>query len=479
MTQLADLREPVLSPLPGEGPRLNLLRQPLLRRVLSHRLFPFALILPNLFVFTLVILTGLFGTPVGNANFSIIFVWIVWWAILIMLLIPVGARSWCTMCPIPAVGEWVQRRAVVDRSPKRPFTLGKEWPRPLRNIWLQNFSFLAVAAFSAIVLTRPFVTGALLLGFMVVALALFLIYRRRAFCRYVCPVSGFIGLYSTAAPLEIRVIDPDVCLRHCGIKGKECVKGSAEGYGCPWMEYPGTLDRNSYCGMCTECLKTCPQENLALSVRPFGADLLVPKRRLDEAFKGFIMLGAAVLYSVVMLGRWGWIKDWANLGSGSMLHFAGYIGLLITAMLVVTPAVFIAVAWGAKLLSRASNVPIRHLFVSFAYTTVPLGLATWIAFSFSFVFINVSYAIPVVSDPFGWGWNLFGTAGYHWTPYFPQLLPYLQVPVLAVGLVVSIMLGQRIALENFGDAQRAQRAALPVTIILTLITLVLLWLYIG
>ncbi|MDP2950732.1 MAG: 4Fe-4S binding protein [Chloroflexota bacterium] len=479
MTQLADVGEAQIAPSSADGQRLNLLSQPLVKRVLTHRLFQFAVILPNLFVFTVIILSGLFGTPVGNANFSIIFVWIVWWAILIMLLIPVGARVWCTMCPIPAVGEWVQRRAVVDRSPRRPLTLGKDWPKPLRNIWVQNFSFVAVAAFSAIILTRPFVTGALLLGFMVAALALFLVYRRRAFCRYVCPVSGFIGLYSTVAPLEIRVIDPDVCLRHCGIKGKECVKGSAEGYGCPWMEYPGTLDRNSYCGMCTECLKTCPQDNLALSLRPFGADLLVPTRRLDEAFKGFIMLGAAVLYSVVMLGRWGWIKDWANLGSGSILDFAGYVALLVGGVLVVMPGLFYAITWAARLLSRANNVPVRQLFVSFAYTTVPLGLAAWIAFSLSFLFINVSYAIPVLSDPLGWGWNLFGTADYEWTPYFPQLLPYLQVPVLAVGLVLSVLLGQRIAMENFGNAEQARRSVLPVAVFSTAITLVLLWLYMG
>jgi hypothetical protein len=102
-----------------------------------------------------------------------------------------------------------------------------------------------------------------------------------------------------------------------------------------------------------------------------------------------------------------------------------------------------------------------------------------IAFSFSFVLINVSYAIPVLSDPFGWGWNLFGTAGYRWTPYFPELLPYLQVPVLALGLMFSIRLGQFIALENYGNAAEARRAALPVSVFLTAVTLALVWLYIG
>ncbi|MBI2913601.1 MAG: hypothetical protein HYY03_06745, partial [Chloroflexi bacterium] len=325
----------------------------------------------------------------------------------------------------------------------------------------------------------PLVTGDLLLGFMVVALALFLIFQRRAFCRYVCPVSGFIGLYATAAPIELRVKDPDVCLRHCGIKGKECVKGSAEGYGCPWMEYPGTLDRNSYCGLCTECLKTCPQDNLTLRIRPFGSDLLVPKRRLDEAYKGFIMLSAAIVYSAVMLGPWGWLKDWANLGNGSLLHFAGYIALLLGGLLVIVPGVFLAASWAGKLLARANDVPVKRLFVSYAYTTVPLGLAAWIAFSLSFVLINVSYAIPVLSDPFGWGWNLFGTASYGWAPYMPELLPFLQVPVLLAGLALSIALGRHIAVENLGDGPVASRSLVPVAGLLTAVTVMLLWLYMG
>jgi hypothetical protein len=66
--------------------------------------------------------------------------------------------------------------------------------------------------------------------------------------------------------------------------------------------------------LCTECLKACPKDNIALNLRPFGADLLVAKeRRMDEAYKAFIMLGCALLYSAVLLGPWGWIKSWANM----------------------------------------------------------------------------------------------------------------------------------------------------------------------
>ncbi len=465
---------------PRQESRVNLLRYGPAKRVLRSRWFPFLLILANLFVFVLVILTGLFGTPVGNRNFSIIFVWIVWWALLIVLLIPLAGRLWCTMCPIPAIGEWVQRRgALVPRSRARPLSLGKEWPKPLRNIWLQNFSFAAVASFSAIILTRPKVTGVLLLGFMVVALGLFLLYRRRAFCRYVCPVSGFIGLYSTVAPLELRVVDRNVCLKHCGAQGKECMKGSAQGYGCPWMEYPGSLDRNSYCGLCGECIKTCPLDNIALNLRPVGADLLVPERRLDEAYKAFIMLAAAIIYSVVMMGPWGWMKSWADLGSGSPVHFLGYVAMLVGSMLVVVPGFFLAASWLGRLMAGVTHIPLRRLFVAFAYTAVPLGLAAWIAFSLGFLFINVSYAIPVLSDPFGWAWNLFHTGTHGWTPYVPQVLPYLQAPTLLVGLALSIVLGDRIAEECLGGRSHRLRALAPVAAVLTAATVLLLWLYLG
>ncbi len=86
---------PVLSPnRPRVGnDRRDLARLPLVRSVLRHRAFPFVLILANTFFFTLVILSGLVGTSVGNRNFSIIFVWIIWWALLIMVLIPFSART--------------------------------------------------------------------------------------------------------------------------------------------------------------------------------------------------------------------------------------------------------------------------------------------------------------------------------------------------------------------------------------------------
>jgi hypothetical protein len=258
------------------------------RGLLKKRWFQFTLILPNLFFFAVILIAAFFGTPVGNANFAIIYVWIVWWAALKFFLIPIGGRLWCTMCPLPVPGDWIDHRAIVKKGRERPVSLARKlWPRRLRNLWPQNLGFLAVCLFSAIILTRPMATGIVLTLFIVAAAVTSAIYGRRIFCRYLCPVSGFTGMYSMVAPLEIRIKDPAVCAEHTD---KSCIQGNAHGYGCPWLNYPGNLERNAFCGMCTECFKTCPKDNIALNVRPFGRDLFVSTGRgADEIYNAFIM----------------------------------------------------------------------------------------------------------------------------------------------------------------------------------------------
>lgn len=72
--------------------------------------------------------------------------------------------------------------------------------------------------------------------------------------------------------------------------------------------------------------------------------------------------------------------------------------------------------WLARRITRQRQ-PLRRLFVDYAYALIPLGLAAWIAFTLGFVLVNGSYALVVLSDPLGWGWDLFGTAstpGHRW-----------------------------------------------------------------
>lgn len=457
--------------------------------LLQQRWFQYVLFVPNLIGFAIVLLTGFFGTPIGSSNFGIIFVWIVWWAALIVFLIPLGGRFWCTVCPLPAPGEWLDHGAVIEKGNESPLSKAvRNWPNRLKNIWLQNGAFLSVAMFSAIILTRPLATGIVLGLFIVGAIILSKMYGRRVFCRYVCPVGGFIGLYSMVAPVELRVRDPQVCLSH---KEKECIRGSAAGYGCPWMEYPGNLQRNAYCGLCTECLKTCTKDNVVVNLRPFGDDLFVDHHRLDEAYKAIIMLTCAAFYSAVFLGPWGFLKDWANIAT--LPGFLAYVALFLGANLIIVPLSFYVASWAAKAFAekrlpsfwkasaqdQKSSLPsTRDLFIDLAYSLVPMGLSAWIAFTASFVMVNVSYAVPLISDPFGWGWNLLGTAAYPWTPYWPDLVPYVQAPILLIGLLLSLFTAYRILKMRTNIKAEALWAMAPVTFFLILVTMGFMRLYV-
>lgn len=486
------------------------------RAMLKQRWFQFALTLPNIFFFVVIMVAAFFGSPVGNANFAIIYVWIVWWAALKFFFIPIGGRLWCTMCPLPLPGDWLDHRAFVKKGRERPVSVARKlWPKSLRSLWPQNLGFLGVCLFSAIILTRPMATGIVLGLFIIGAAITSAIYGRRVFCRYLCPVSGFTGMYSMVAPFEVRVKDPKVCAEHTE---KTCIQGSAQGYGCPWLNYPGNLERNAFCGMCTECFKTCPKDNIALNMRPFGRDLFVAQGRgVDEVYNAFIMLACALIYIAVYLGPWGMLKDMANIATvpGYLL----YAVLFILANLIILPGLFYIAVWLGKGWAEGELTPAREvfafvpvlwqrlvafvrrqrlprfpraqpntqlvgiglpssqrLFTDYGYAIIPLGLAGWIAFTVAFALVDISYAIPLLSDPMGWGWDLFGTADYGWVMYVPHLVPYLQTPILLLGLATSIYVVYRIAINHTSNRRILVRSLTPVFVYLSLITAAFFWL---
>lgn len=262
---------------PEPSGRIDLLRAvPGLKWLLTRRWFQFAVVLPNLAFFYLFMIAGAFGSPVGSRNIIIIFVWILWWFLLIAVMVPLASRVWCTVCPIPFFGEWYQRRALVGVRVGKPgvgrnrmWGLNRRWPRALSNIWLQNFGFLLLCTFSVPLLTRPIVSTFVLGGLVVLATVLHVIYRQRAFCRYVCPIGGFLSLYSMCSMIEVRSRDRETC-DQC--TDKSCLAGGETGWGCPWYVNPSHLERNNYCGLCMECLKSCSHDNMTIRARAFGSE---------------------------------------------------------------------------------------------------------------------------------------------------------------------------------------------------------------
>jgi polyferredoxin len=439
--------------------RTDVARIPLVGALVKSRYPQLAVSALLLAGYLFAIMAGWIGTPVGNQNFSIVFVWIAWWAILILVAVPFFGRGWCSVCPIPLPGEWLQHGAVLAPPDKKVRRLNLRWPRPLRNIWLQNVTFLLLALFSSVLLTTPGVTAVVLACMLFLGIGLSMVFERRAFCRYLCPVGGFIGIYSQAAPVELRIKDKQVCV---ACEGKPCYQGSQSAYGCPWDVFPGGLSKNNYCGLCMECLRACPHDNVTINLRPFATDLAKPSLKLDEAVKAFVMLGSAMLYAAVLLGPWGVLKNAAYQAGtrGWFLFAAVFLGVI----LILLPGVFALCALPAR-----DFRAFKTRFATLSSAVIPLGLMFWIAFSLSFVLTNATYILASLSDPLGLGWNLFRTAEIAWQPLLVNLVAPAQTLALVGGLIWAVRTAYRMA-------AKLRTSPLPVSAFCLVATLVMLWL---
>jgi NAD-dependent dihydropyrimidine dehydrogenase PreA subunit len=267
-------------------------------------------------------------------------------------------------------------------------------------------------------------------------------------------------LYAQAGPVEVRVKDADVCAGH---SEKTCYNA------CPWGQYPLALKSSANCGLCMECLRVCPMDNIAVNLRPWGSDLgPKTKHRLDEAFLGLVMLASALVDSAVFLGPWGQLKS-AAYAIGSLPWFL-FSGVFLVAALGVLPGVYAAAVWTASRMG-ASKTTLQSALAHYSQVLVPLGLMAWIAFTISFAFTKFSYVLPVVSDPLGWGWNLFGMTGKAWVGQTSVASLLLQVALLAAGLFWASRVARRITTSG--------RQALPLIAFSGLFSLGMLWLLVG
>lgn len=492
--------------------RLSLTRIGWVQSLVKNRWLQSILIWLGLFFFVLILLAAFFGSPVGNANFAIIYLWIVWWATLNFFLIPISGRLWCSICPLPLPGQWLEHLNIVLKGQAGTASLVRKlWPQRLRNSWLQNILFLGLALFSAIIMTRPVATGVVLTGLLVVAFMTAWLYGQRVFCRYLCPVSGFIGAYSMVAPVAVGVQDAQGCRTD---QDKECLLACEAGAACPWTEHPGNQNCNAYQGMASACFKSSARENIALTIRPLGGDLFVANgRRLDAVYNVFIMLTCAIIYTAVYLGPWGWLKNQATIAT--IAGFLLYAVVFLLANLVLLPGLFYVAVWLGKGLAEGKAPPLREafafigimmqqtmallrrqprsepaampniilvtaglpstqrLFGDYSYALIPLGVAVWIGFTISLVVGNGSEAIRLLSNPFGWGWDLFGTAHYTWTLYAPRLIPILQAAVMLFGLAVSIAAAYRIAIHHTTARGIVLRSLTPPIIFMIAITVII------
>ena len=205
-------------------PGLEVTRNPRVARLMRNRKFQFLLILPNQIVFWTVIFVGVLGTAIPGLNFGAAITWYVWFCLVFVMMVVVG-RAWCAMCPFGGFAEWVQRRTFFRRTQKA-LGLGRKFPEPLARLgflipvvsflvltWIEEFFNIAGPG-------NPADTSWMVVGIVSSALIFFLVFERRTFCRYVCPLTTLIGTVGSMGSVAgFRTKDREVCL---SCKTKDC-----------------------------------------------------------------------------------------------------------------------------------------------------------------------------------------------------------------------------------------------------------------
>ena len=229
------------------------------------------------------------------------------------------------------------------------------------------------------------------------------------------------------------------------------------------------MKSSANCGLCMECLRVCPRDNIAVNLRSWGSDLgPATKHRLDETFLGLVMLASVLVDAAVFLGPWGMLKTAAyTVGSVS---WRVYAGLFLAAALVFLPAVFAAAVWLSRRLGKGEG-SFQSALAMYGQALVPLGMMAWIAFTVSFALSKFSCGLPVLFEPFGWGWHLPGAVAVSGVGGVSALSLVSQVSVLAVGLSWSSRVARRVA--------SSLRAAVPVIGFTGMLCLGMLWLLVG
>ncbi len=466
----------VVATAAGTADRMDLMKVAWIAAAFRSRPFRFILRMITVVFFVLIVAAGLWGNQNPAQNIAPILTWTIWWGLLIVLILFAG-KAWCYVCPWDALAEWSEKLSLW-RKIDDGLSLGWKWPKVIRNISIATILFVGLTwiELGFGVTMRPRVTAYLAIAMLLMAVGSALLFDRKSFCRYGCLVGRVSGLYALFASVEVRPRNPRTCT---ACRGKECVTGSETAYGCPTFLYPGKLATNTYCIQCMECVQACPEHNLSVNLRPWGADLVVDgKPRTDEAYLALLMLAITGFHGLTMTPVWQQMIDAIRTagGVGRILGFSAGMGILMLAPVAAYAAlVALSVCLGR---GRArQTLRYRDYFIRYAYALLPIALFYHIAHNSEHLLMEGPKALAILSDPLGWGWNVLGTAGWVIPPMISlDKLWIIQVFLVLVGHVYSLWIAQRTSLRLFGDARAAFRSQLPMLGAMICFSVFSLWL---
>ncbi len=303
----------------------------------------------------------------------------------------------------------------------------KPYPKRLRTLWITVILFAGTMIFDFAVgmFVNPLFTAFFIFLLIAMSVILGVVYERRAFCMYVCPLAGIIGTYGSAGAVELRNKDMAVC-SNC--KTKDCLRGRPEqfgtsamspdkkinfewsaGYACPMGEFTMVMESNLGCIICTECIKSCRNDNIHIAVRPPGLDLFLKRKKtFDEASLAAVLVGITLAIVLPAAPEISSIITPAGPAIAEALGVPQFIGDYIVlvawfalAAFLMPIGLFFLASWIAMKLGDVKKVTLKDMFTTFAYAIIPIGLVTHAAFWLVRLFDHAPSAIKILMDPFG------------------------------------------------------------------------------
>jgi hypothetical protein len=385
-------------------------------RLLLHPSIQLGLKLGTLALFVVTVVGGVIGDQNPYRNIAPTLVWIVWWVGLVYVAAFAG-NLWALVNPWRTAfdgAQWLYGRL----GGRGQLTFGLTYP-PVLAAWPACALLLAVSWTELVYpnAASPVHLAALAIGYSTLTWAGMLLFGRDAWLENAEVFSLMFSTFARFAPTEAR-------------DGR-------------------------------------------LLLRPLGAGLFDDRPVATSMAAFILLLLASVLYDgLIGTGEWrafeGSIRDrWPGLSEFG-IRSAG-----LPAFWLVFVSAYLGIC--AIMSWMASGEP-RPLEVArrFALTLIPIAIGYHVAHYLVFLLVQGQYVIPLLSDPFGRGWNLLGTAGYRVDIALvgARFAWYTALGAIVTGHVLAVYLGHVRAMAQFQPTRVAFGTQVALTALMVIYTFI-------